>query len=284
MRQARLLILLLVAATVLVDLVALSVLAYNEGFPVVWPHPALLVLYSLSLSQVSLAALWSGFGARSLPWRVMGLVLTIVFWGALVAAWVTPDERAELQTIWIVLLLAQTVGILVPLSIARLKGLKLLSPSTAGSTGQTVCGRPLLQFSLGYLLSWITAVAVVLGLLQYTVDYRFLLSILQHLWWEISVVSVGHAGLGLAALWAMLGTRRPALRTSVVALTTAAVIVAWKESEDADVNDLVRYAALCLLDLLWLVASLWVVRVAGYRVVRRPRAGLEQSPGPEGDG
>ncbi|MFH1922644.1 MAG: hypothetical protein ABIP48_22500, partial [Planctomycetota bacterium] len=278
MLSARLLIPLLVAATVLVDLVVLSVLLYDEGFPRDWPHPVVAVFCSLAMAQVSLVALWTGFGGKSLPWRVMGLVVAIVLWSVLTAPTLNPTEIEESQSIWTIFLLAQAAGVLIPLSIARMMGVKLVRASAVDVTGQAASGQGRLQFSLGYLMSWITVVAVAMGLLHYTVGYPFL-PWLGELWWMLLVVDIAHSALALAALWGALGTRRPTLRAIVLALTTGAVIfVGYKL---AHVDDLLPYAALCLLQLLWLVASLCVVRVAGYRVVRRVRAGAEEAPVPE---
>jgi len=280
MRSARLLIPLLVAATVLVDLVVLSVLLYDEGFPRYWPHPAALLLYSLPLSQVSLVALWTGFGGKSLPWRVMGLVVTIVSWSSvfgIVGEAGEPLWSAEtFRSVFSVLFLGQTVAILVLLWIARIRGLKLVPVADAvDAMEQTVHQRALFQYSLRDLLSWTTAIAVVLGLLQFGVANHAILSVLTDEWWLTVASFLPRAALALVALWAVLGTRRPWVRVLVAVLTTLAATVAENALAFDHPFDA---AAFCLLQLFWLVASLWVVRIAGYRVVRQARAAPVGAP------
>jgi len=267
MRNPRLLTILLVAAILLVDLVAFSILASYQDSPPDWPHPAVIALFSLAMSQVSLVAIWAGFGGRSLPWRVMGLVLTVVLWGRLVA-WTVLPEMTWYATVWVFLLLAQAVAILTPLAIARFRGLRLARASTGDAIEQAIGDRPRLQFSLGYLLSWITVLAAVLGIVQYTVEYGFLHANWR-LWQQVAVVGLDNALLALAALWTALGTQRPVLRAIALALATAAAIAAGNTF--ADVEGLWPYAALCIAQVLLLLASLYVFRAAGHRVVRRAR-------------
>ncbi len=65
MKHARLLIALFLLATVLVDLVALSLVGGHR-----WPHRAAVVPFALMFTQVSLAAIWAALGKLSLPWRL----------------------------------------------------------------------------------------------------------------------------------------------------------------------------------------------------------------------
>ena len=63
-----------------------------------------------------------------------------------------------------------------------------------------------------------------------------------------------------------LGTRHPVLRTLVLVLVTAVAIDAGNRF--AEVGDSWPYAALCIAQVLWLLASLGVFRMAGYQIVR----------------
>jgi len=291
MKNARLLAILLVAATVLVDLVALSAAADSHGFPPEWPHPARVVLVALAMSQVSLAAIWMGWGRAWLSWRTLILVLTVVvwsrlmawsvqpdsadtLWNALVAVWFSsrgilsePDGIIRPATMYGQVLSAQCLGFLVPSCLVRIAGAKLIRESDVQQPDETIRNRRRSQFSLGYLLSWMTVLAVSLGALQHAFDYRFLWDFGGWSWWSWWVFPLAYAALALAALWTALGTRRPWLRCVALALTTVGGIAA------VDRLAVTRaYTAFCVLQVAWLLASLWVVRVAGYRIVRAPRA------------
>lgn len=275
MRPVRLLVILLVVATLLVDLVVVSsVVASHQIAPADWPHPAAIALFSLCMAQVSLIAIWTGFGGKSLPWRILGLVLAIGLWSRLLAWTVDRPDHVSMATDWTCLLLAQSVVILLPLWAARLRGVRLVRASNARPSEPVALGRCRFQFSLGYLLSWITVLAVVLGLAQYTLEFEELMRVLIFAWWVVPVFAVSHAGLALAGLWAVLGTARPWLRWLVVVLTIAATVVAnhvWLEIEE-----IWTYTGLCVLQLLWVMASLSVFRVAGYRMTRAPRAEVQE--------
>lgn len=278
MRGPRLLITLLIVAAVLVDVVVLSVVASARGLPPQWPHPGVLVLFALSMSQVSLAALWTGLGGRSLYWRVGGLMLCAVLWSRYMAWIIAPERIDDYASLYGSLLLAQTIAILVPLSVARLRGLKLVREGDVDCVEDTTGGRSGLQFSLREMFSWTTTFAVVLGALRCTVDHRLLPSYLSD-WRDLTVLSLDNALLALAALWAVLGTGRPALRALILVLATAAAITTGGALAHVDV--LWPFAALCLIQVLWLLASLCVFRVAGYRVVGRAEAGWEGPLSPE---
>jgi hypothetical protein len=144
-------------------------------------------------------------------------------------------------------------------------GLELTRADDAHGTAGTAAHGSRLQFTLRSLLSWITVLAVVLGLFQYAVDYRRLPALAAPIWRESAVVSLGDAALALAAFWAAFGSRRPVLRGVALALTTAAIIGVY----NAVVGGVpfCVLAELCVVQILWLVGSLWVFRVAGYRIV-----------------
>jgi hypothetical protein len=270
MKNPRLLVVLLLAATVLVDGVALSVVSSGREY-VRPPGSAELFLFSLGMGQVSLVAIWTALGGRSLPWRVLALALTIMAWARLLA-WSLLDAEEVLwwQTLYNLLLAAQSAGVVLPLFVARFARLELTRASDADRTQRTAAGPSGLQFSLRYLLSWITVVAVVLGLFQYAFNYRALWALGAADWRELAVHSLGDAALALAAFWVALGARRPVLRAIALPLTTAAVIAVY--------NTVLRmptfwvFVGLCVVQVVWLVGSLWVFRVAGYRIAWRQNA------------
>jgi hypothetical protein len=274
MRPVRLLVILLVMATLLVDLVVVSwVVATQPMVPADWPPPAVVALFALSLAQVGLVAVWTGFGGRSLPWRILGLVLTIGLWSRLVA-WTLGSPG---YVHWTRLLTTQSVAILVPLWAARLRGVRLARADSARLSLATASGPGPLQFSLRYLLSWITVLAVILGLVQYAVGFEELAVVPLSELWTIGLFPLSHGGLVLAAFWVVAGKKRLWGRALVAIAATAATIAAnhlW-----AGIEELWPYTGLCVLQMLWVVASLSVFRVAGYRLVRRGRAGRDDQAG-----
>jgi hypothetical protein len=281
MRHARLLITLLVVATLLADVAALSIAASaDQGSPPQWPHAAVLVLFALSMGQVSLAAVWAGFAGRAFQWRMMGLMLIAVLWSRYVAWIVAPSRLDDYACLYGSLLLAQVIAVLVTLTIARLSGVRLVHPDGGNVADDGDWSPSRFQFSLREMLSWTTVFAVVLGALRYTVDHHLFPSYLGD-WRQFAVLSLANAIPALTAVWAALGVGRSALRAVVLALATAAAIGA--SSTLAEVVSFRGYAALCLLQVGCVLASLWVFRVAGYRVVREAWTGLaDRSDSPVG--
>jgi hypothetical protein len=269
-----LLVILLVVATLLVDLVVVSwVVATYPLAPADWPNAAVVALFALCMAQVGLVAVWTGFGGRSLPWRILGLVLTIGLWSRLVA-WTLGSPG---YVHWTRLLTAQSVAILLPLWAARLRGVRLARADSANPSLATASGPGPLQFSLRYLLSWITVLAIILGLAQYTVGFEELAAVPRFELWTIGLFSLSHGVLVLAAVWAVVGTRWLPVRALVAVVATAATIALnhlW-----TGIEELWPYSGLCMLQMLWVVASLSVFRVAGYRIVRRGRAGRDDQAG-----
>jgi hypothetical protein len=268
------LITLLVVATLLADVGALSFAGAAEGgSPPQWPHPAVLVLFALSMSQVSLAAVWAGFAGRSWPWRVIGLMLVAVLWSRHAAWIVAPSRLDDYACLYGSLLLAQVLAVLVTLTAVRLSGVRLVHRGHVGVPDAGARSPSRVQFSLREMLSWMTALAVVLGALRYTVDDHVFPSYLGD-WKQLAVLSLANAILALAALWAALGEGRGAWRAVVLGLATAAAIGA--SSTLAEVVSLRAYAVLCVLQVVCVLGSLCVFRVAGYRVVREATAECDE--------
>jgi len=223
MKHSRPLISLLLTATVLVDLVAVSLVGFDAWELRVWPDPTLGALYALTFSQASLAAIWAALSTASAPWRLTGGFLVLALWSLGLAALSGGAPGLRDSTECVVLLLAQAVLIFVPLWGVRAKHFRLATAFQlpAISTGDAA-SRPL-QFSLGYLLAWMTAVAALLGLWQYTVRYDLLPRIAAH-WAEGGLLALAHTAIALASLWAVLGNRRGPWRPMTLCLVTGAVI------------------------------------------------------------
>jgi hypothetical protein len=282
MGHVRLLAILLIAATLLVDLVVVSsVVAMHPIVPADWWHPAVVALIALCMAQVGLIAIWTGFADRSLPWRILVLALTIGL-GTRLLAWTT-GPHSDIEHAFMVndltwLLLGQSLVIVASLCAIRLRGVRLVRADNGHPSKPVAPRRSRLQFSLGYLLSWITVVAVILGLAQYTLPFQGVWGLLTPTSWDHTVYVVTHAGLVLSGLWAVLGTARLCVRCLVAVLAIAAAIVA-NHLGTGLAGPLWPYAGLCVLQGFWVVASLSVFRVAGYRITRTARAGVREPPG-----
>ena len=276
MQNNRLLIALLLVALVSVNLVTFSIVGSLDGSQPLELNPAVIVLFSLAMSQVGLLAAWASFGNSSLPWRMICLIIAVASWSGLIAIGLNSGPSLEneagfggspvrkIAAGWTVLLLGQTIAVLLPLSIARLQGLRLRQEGSDASYGENGNRRSRrFQYSLAYMLSWTTALAVILGLVKYNVDYRVLPSY-PTAWWDLALLSIGHGCLVLAAIQAVLRTRQAALWSVLLVLTTVAAIAGDR------LTGIVPRLALwmCVLEVAWLLAILGVLRVAGYRLAR----------------
>ena len=209
MRGSRLLIGLLVLATVLVDAVAF-LLVQGKGEL----HPTWILFCSLALSQVSLLAIWAGLGSKRTPWRVLGMVTGVVAW-----SWVGPlvlntsNDEFEFETLtsgWAMSLLTIALFVVVPLSIARVAGLCVAGPSHGSVPRSSQTGLRRSQFSLGNLFGWTTAVALLLSMVPYVL-HREELGRLA--WPDNVVIAVGYAAIALTGIWVVLGAGRLWLRS-----------------------------------------------------------------------
>ncbi len=254
-QHARLLIGLLVAASVLVDLVVLTVAGPFFGPAADWPDPAAIGFASLAFSQVSLLAIWLVFGGGAVWWRWVGTMLGVAFWSVLSAIGGAGSDCAAT-------LLAQTSIVAVVALLLRLAGGRL-SALGRSNLGQCTGTRKPFQFSIRHMLGWTTALAVTLALLRCLGTYGLLQSYSLDVW----PIHVGYATIALVAFWVTLGTGHWRLRL----MTTCLVVVAAMAT--LTMPNLSRrtglFALYVLFQMPWLLASLLVVRMAGYRLVWR---------------
>ena len=268
------LILLLGLAIVAVDLVAVSVVCLQPGPLILWPHPTLGLFLALVCAQVSLVATWVGLARRPAPWPAAAAVVVAISAGALLAFALSSEVPSDWfgSLGWPLVLSLQTIAVVGPLWIARLAGTRLVTQEDLRQAGHTDPDRPV-QFSIAYLLGWMTALAIVLGLVRWVlVDGVLGLGDATwpdpHAWLEVAVVSVGNAVVAWPIPWAVLGTRRPVFRALAPLLATGLVIAVFcllSESAAHRWTFTWLYAAQSAV----LVAALGVFRIAGYRLVRR---------------
>ena len=248
---------LVVLATVLVDC-AVVVAARRQGD---FPHPIPILAWALQLSQVSLMAIWLALGKTSGPLRLMGVVGVTALWSWALAAL----PAAEDAKVWVVVLMAQTVVVSVPLLAARSLGLRLVDGSSASKAEDTATGPKRWQFSIAYLLGWMTALAVMLGTLQYIASYDSLP--FGYLPKSILVVFlVGRALMAWAALWTVLGTRRSAIRILTLCAAGATTVTITWLANPLFAGGFFYLLGLILLEALLLLGLLAVFRMAGYRL------------------
>jgi hypothetical protein len=215
------------------------------------------LLQGFPVSQGALVAFWAALGGGRTLWRSLAVVL-----GAIAAVWWMnradpyPDLGETIE------LLAPTWGLLL---VARLLGLGLVPSPNALRTLQP------LQFTIADMLLWTTAVAVVSGLLRWlALDWGFLFmeAVEWYNWAGFSFVGL----VAMATMFLALGRGRPLLRILLLPLSLAAcmgmieVIHIIIHGETRPAPDLGFVAIIVASMAGWLVGSLWLIRLAGYRL------------------
>lgn len=222
-----------------------------------------LLIFSMAPSHGTLLGLWAALGGRATPWR-----LVAGFVAAVGCVWMLGDFDL---VYWVVVLLAQMVTMSALLLLARLLGLELADEFRHDSAEDSSAERQWVQYSLRSLLSWTAACAVVLATLHY-LPKEPLSTIFEDP--PILAAIVGSSVvIALGALWIALGARWPSVRivglglTAVTGVTTLWLVVGSQ-------GELWEFVAFCLFQAAYLVGSLWLVRLAGYRLVWRRRVRL----------
>jgi hypothetical protein len=259
MRHPRRLIGSFLAATVLVDLAMLAVGPDLRG-----PSLSGAMAVGLCFSQISTAAIWLALGQTAIPLRIVLALLILIAWTAnLLGMVVWHEDWRE-----IMLLTGMLAGAVVaPLIALRPLGLRVSRRSFSNGAATALNGRQPLQFSIRYMLGLMTALAVVLGTLKWTVSFE-LLPLHRLVEPELAILAAGRGLVAWAALWAALGNRWTAVRMIVF---VAAIVASYgglllsSRSYYYD-YDFWFFAWLFSLEALLLFSSLWVFRVAGYRV------------------
>ena len=263
MQASRLLILLLLLATALVDLVLLVAVSPVGVIFLQSPHhPLRAVLFSLAYGQVSVAAIWAGLGRTALPWRLAGPVGVAAFWSVGLAY--ALGGRDEGRTDIVVFLLLYGLIILAISLVVRSKGGRLANRLKTDAKPE----EPRWQFSLGRMFAWLTATAIMLGLLRYTVDYDTLMSgrYARFPWLIVSVAGLSNAAVSFATLWSVMGNRKPLLRWAVLCLAIAGGL-SILPLQGYPVAGLPFRTLRCLLQVVWMWVLLRVLRTAGIEFV-----------------
>jgi hypothetical protein len=230
----------------------------------------LIVGFAVYLSQVTLAGIWLAFGRTTAPLRI--LVTFFVLLGC--AAGFTANFLGSTSEIPFSFAMGIAVAVMgttltavsLPLLTARLLGLRILPRGVVRPSPAT---RQRYQFSIRALLGLTTVVAVILGTLKSTVtcnSQTFEVATRE----SILMSAAGCAAVAWLALWASMADRRTPLRLIVfaVAIVTASIGVLASDWEFLFLGGW-ECAIVCLLMALLLLGSLWLFRLAGYRLVFR---------------
>ena len=253
MQTRHVLITLLVAAHILV---ALAVVAWAQMSGRLGGQ----ILFSVvSVGQVGLLSIWTALGRSAAPWRPVALIATIVAW-----IWVGESKTGggvdPYLLVLFLLVAATTVAIF---AAARGFGLRLFLPGV-----DSVENDGPWQFSLSRLFAWTTSLSICLGLLSLACRHCHLF----HLWpnanhiTALAVIVIELTAIILIApclAWMRLRFSYISFTFPVIFALLLVILLAYRFFWPALLRPIVTY---CGLELLFLVGSLVVLRVAGYRL------------------
>ena len=218
--------------------------------------PAILMAFFLAVvfCQASLVGLWSGLSAQHGMLRLVGLIAGAAF---LAIECNLGIGQLSLEIAFFAALPCVLVAGMTWVA-RRYKG--KLSRLDSGQSEKTEA----LQFSIRHLLLLTFAVACLVAVGKTLAPVTRGLDILA----QITVLGVGYTVVALTSIWAVLGTGRPMLRSPFVVLMAAVAGAVSGYTADAG-RDLWFWASVNGLQTIFLVATLWVVRAAGYRFVAK---------------
>lgn len=212
---------------------------------------------ALMVAQGCLLGAWVAFGGRPAPWRLAGTSVALVL--GIIALKSITYERDVFQVGFLVL--AQMLGTSVPLLAARFVGLEVARSLPDGSV-PTVYR---FQFSLRGMLEWTAAVAILLGILPLASEEFREMFRPRDLCRPVGLFAIDGL-VATAALWVTLGVQRTAVRLAVLAASGVGMAIFLASMQPPDTLLVVVFP---LLVAALLLASLWVFRGLGYRLVWR---------------
>ena len=204
---------------------------------------------------------WLALGRTSAPLRLIAAIGVVAIWACTLdelLGFPAPDQ-------WNVVLMAQAVAVSCPLLVARWRGVIAIDAMDVSSAKAPTAGAGRFQFSIAHLLGWMTALAVALSAAQYLARHGSLpLGLLLEP--VAAVFLLGRALVALCALGVVLGTSRRAAWAAALGAAAAAGGAGLLAAYPRFPGGLPRLATSALLEGLFLVGSLAVIRTAGYRV------------------
>ncbi len=227
---------------------------------------AQLVFWALAFSQVSLLGIWLGIGTSHGVLRAAGVAVGIAIWTRIIAR-----SSPGLPENWTMMFVLQTAATALPLIIVQLAGVQL----TAASAERDKPARPLAppQFSLVQLLQWTTLVALLMAAVRFVGFPETGIPLL-------AVLAGGFSLLSLLAVAAMLRRAQPAWGLGWLCLATILVgcaqglLLSWLRGDlytHQRTRAMEYHTQLAVAQTLLVVAALWLVRWAGFRLTRLAR-------------
>ncbi|MBN2476758.1 MAG: hypothetical protein JXB62_19260 [Pirellulales bacterium] len=232
-----------------------------------WIHYSLLAVFP---AHGILLAVWASLGGRANPWRLVVAVVGLVAWVRLSASLQRPGPGSLALTF--LLFVATCLGSILLMTV-RFLGAELTGDATEGATRESPVEGRWEQFSLRSLLSWTAATAIVLGSLHYLPSDAIgdLISSVEALG-VLAAILGGNALIGLGAIWITLGTRWS--RARYAGWAAAAVVAVALMFLALGSGEMYALSVFCIAQVVWITASLWAVRLAGYRLIWRRRVRL----------
>lgn len=224
-------------------------------------------VWILPAVQMGLLGIWLALGRLASPWRLLIVLGAVVAWSDALArlfgSW--GPRAADAREEWIWPFLAQVIATALPLLIARAAGMQLISINAGPEGSGPAHQHRRLQFSIGYLLAWTTALAIVMSVLSYLTSFEDL-DWHMVVGWRYLAYYGKQATIAIAAFWVVLGTWRLPGRIYVFVLTWVLVTGGFSWLIRWQIGGLSFHEARYVIDAPLLVGSLVVVRAAGYRL------------------
>jgi hypothetical protein len=258
MRHNVLLISLLLLASLLVDAVVLSIVSEPR-------ESATIAAVAFAFGQTNLVAIWFALGNTPMSIRFVAVFAVAVGWVFALCIRLGDSGVPDI----VIDLLVQASLVAVPLLVIRLLGCEVFHTGAAGDADRRPGDLGRFQFSIRQILGWTTAIAVVLGVMKYVASIGPL-EFRDFSDFDFVAFMIVRAVIALAALWGVLGSRWPILRFAVLGVLEVMAILAGQRVGILG-QDLAAILKFHLAEAMVLLGSLWVVRVAGYRLrfVRR---------------
>ena len=216
-------------------------------------------LFLLGPTQGALLAIWTALGRAKLIWRVLPMALGVILYVRFIG-----DVDGE----FVLCTIGELVVCTAVLFVARLTGLEMVKASDLAESSHPF------QFYIRDILIWTTALAVFLSAWQCLSSLNTGFQGLSAGY--MAVVPVDLTIVAVASMFLALGRGWIAARTLSLplAIGAGAALIAWTISEP----DSVWFIAMALgFMAFWLVASLLVLRFAGYRLAWRPELAHENT-------
>jgi hypothetical protein len=221
-------------------------------------------LFALVYGQIILYALWASSDNWFAPWKwlfwgIISTLGTLFFWRIGVRYW---------QDIFAAFFLIGSTMIL-GMWILRLCGMEWKNVLSKTNEDETL-GYGRFQYPLRLLLEWMTALAIIMGLWQYAKIFNIYFgSIFYWYCWryllDFAVVVFFSTGL----IWLTIGNNRTLIKWSIPVFILLFMVMShiyWNKEIESDFGRSVLDKQFIRVFVPYVFGSLWLVRMAGYRL------------------